>query len=91
MTIPAPVLIRANELVNGARQKDYGPPKVNFDRIARIWAAVLGTEITHQQVIQCMIGLKLARLSETPDHEDSWLDIAGYVGVWDLCRDENQA
>lgn len=27
--------------------------------------------------------VKIARLRNSPDHRDSWLDIAGYVGCWD--------
>jgi len=33
-----------------------------------------------------MVGLKMARLVNSPDHEDSWVDIIGYAGVWDKMR-----
>jgi len=39
---------------------------------------VLGQSVTPEQVVLCMTCLKVARLMETPDHEDSWVDIAGY-------------
>ena len=28
-----------------------------------------------------MIGVKLARLAETLDHDDSWVDIIGYAAL----------
>jgi len=28
-----------------------------------------------------MIAVKLSRLIETPDHEDSWIDICGYAAL----------
>ena len=37
----------------------------------------LGQDVTPEQVL-CMTCLKVARLMETPKHEDSWVDIAGY-------------
>lgn len=75
------LLQRADETINGPRAKDYGSASENFQRIADIWSAVLGTEVTQAQVALCMIGVKMARLINSPDHEDSWLDIAGYAGL----------
>ena len=80
------ILREADEIVNGARQKDYGSPKVNFERTAKMWSAILGIEIEWHQVPACLIALKLARLVNEPMHEDSWRDIAGYAGTWDLGR-----
>jgi hypothetical protein len=39
---------------------------------------VFGQTVTPEQVALAMTCLKVARLIETPDHEDSWVDIAGY-------------
>ena len=47
-------------------------------RIASLWSVVLGQDVTPEQVALCMTCLKVARLMETPAHEDSWVDIAGY-------------
>ena len=38
-------------------------------------------DITVEQVYACMIAVKLSRLIETPDHEDSWIDICGYAAL----------
>lgn len=80
------LLARTTKIVYGARKRDYGPARENHERIARLWSVVLGVEVTYQQVILCMIALKLARLCHTPDHEDSWQDVAGYAAVWDKAQ-----
>ena len=74
----AEILKKAESLVNGPRAKDYGNAYENHARIAKLWSVILQKDITVPQVYQCMIALKLARLVETPDHEDSWIDICGY-------------
>ena len=69
----------AKKLVEGPRQKTYGPPKVNSERIAKIWSAILKTEVTQSDVALCLIGLKLARLIESPSDTDTQVDVVGYV------------
>lgn len=79
----AKMLIDAAHVIE-ERGKTYGHPKPNHDRIARFFQACLadklkpGATVTAGDVARCMIGLKLARLMETPDHMDSLCDIAGY-------------
>ena len=60
------------------RGESYGDVRQNHQRIADLWSVVLGRTVTPEQVVLCMTCLKVARLIETPDHEDSWVDIAGY-------------
>ena len=72
------VLRRAEALVNGDRQQDYGEPVLNFTRIAAVWSAVLNQPVTAQQVALCMAGLKLIRATTSPGHVDSYDDGAGY-------------
>jgi|TARA_B100001057_G_scaffold179995_1_gene180689 hypothetical protein len=74
-------LNKAEELINGPRAKEYGPAKFNHERIATIWSVVLGRCITPEQVVACMIGLKLARLAEDATKDDSWVDIIGYAAL----------
>ena len=68
------------------RQSVYGPPTEDFERIAALIEAVLtgklkaGEHITKANVAQIMICVKLSRLTESPDHDDSWRDIGGYAG-----------
>ena len=72
------VLRKAESLVNGPRAKEYGDAHENHARIAQMWSVLLDKPVTIQQVYQCMVAVKLARLVVTPDHEDSWIDICGY-------------
>ena len=74
------MLQKAHDLIYGNRQQEYGPAKENFQNIADLWSTILGIPVTPDQVALCMIQVKVARLIRTPDHEDSWVDIAGYVG-----------
>lgn len=80
----AKMLIDAAHIID-ERGKHYGHPRPNHERIARFFYAVLaeklrpGETITPEEVIRMMIGVKLARLQETPNHEDSIADIAGYA------------
>lgn len=75
------VLDEAARLTGGVRDGVYGSPRVNHDRIARVWSVVLGVEVSATQVALCMVGLKLARLSETVDHVDSFVDGAAYFAI----------
>jgi len=72
------ILNKAESLVNGPRAKEYGDAHENHARIAQMWSVLLDKPVTVQQVYQCMVAVKLARLVVTPDHEDSWIDICGY-------------
>lgn len=60
------------------RGESYGDVRKNHQRIASLWSVVLGRDISPEQVVLCMTCVKVARLIQTPDHEDSWVDIAGY-------------
>jgi hypothetical protein len=75
------VLAEARELIDGDRDKDYGPAYVNHDRIARIWEVILGIPIEPSQVALCMAGVKMARLVHTLDKADSWVDLAAYAAL----------
>ena len=63
------------------RQEQYGDALENFEKIGKIWAALLGVPepIKPWQVALMMDSLKTARLFANPNHTDSWLDKAGYT------------
>ena len=63
------------------RRANYGLAKHHFCDVARRWSLILNCQITPQQVVACLIELKLARLKENPTHLDSIIDIAGYAAV----------
>jgi len=74
-----------NECLDGARSAvsergiSYGKAEDNFALIARMWSAWLGVPVTAVDVAIMMGHVKDARLKNTPDHADSWIDKAGYA------------
>jgi len=68
------------------RGRHYGPILKNHERIAALWSTLLEHPVTPVQVAMCMTALKLARLMETPDHQDSAIDIAGYAACIRECQ-----
>lgn len=81
MLEPSPRLAEFDEGVRVVTQRRgaiYGHPKHDFDRAARLKAVV--AECKHPEARHAleMICVKIARLINSPDHVDSWLDIAGY-------------
>ena len=79
----------AVRIVTGSRRTAYGTPERNFERIAALWAAYLrlrfdtypnGVQfpLEPRDVAAMMRLMKEARLIETPDHRDSFVDILGY-------------
>jgi hypothetical protein len=79
MTKRAECLAKAQDLVLGDRDKSYDPPKANFKRIAAAWTAYKCMSFSEGDVAAMLILVKTSRLVATPDHEDSWIDIAGYA------------
>jgi len=73
------------------RGRDYGDPVLNHARIAALWSAFLGTELTAHDVSICMILTKISRLAASPGHTDSYVDIDGYARIAALCAKEGQA
>lgn len=71
----------AGNVVNGARAGDFGDAKENFTRIAKMWEQVLGVDVDPDQVALCMVLVKVARLTNSSQHSESWVDIAGYAAL----------
>ena len=69
------------------RQEVYGHPIIMAERVSSMFFEMTGIDLSPGQCIQFMMAMKLARLVETPDHRDSWLDLAGYVEVLDRLDD----
>ena len=68
----------AERLVYGDRGEAYGHPLDDYECTAAIWSAILGTKVTAEQAVLCMIGVKLSR--ESRHHKrDNLTDICGYA------------
>jgi hypothetical protein len=84
------MLEKAARLTGEDRHAIYGHPFYDFTRTAKIWSAILGVEVTPEQAIACMIGVKLSRLAHTPGHADSIVDVAGYANCLEMIRQRRE-
>lgn len=75
-----PILAHAAKILN-ERQDQYGDPVELLTTIADRWSITTGERITREQVVLCMIDLKLARLAYDPSHVDSVVDVIGYAAL----------
>ena len=90
INVPEPrksILIEAEGLVHGDRNADYGHPLDDFKRTAKIWGAILGIEVTPEQVGLCMCGVKISRECNK-SKRDNMVDLAGYAETVAWCKDE---
>lgn len=83
--VKAVIADEAKSIVTGARRAAYGKPEDNFERIARFWQAYFentgrgDVQITARDISPLMRLMKEARLCESPDHRDSFVDLVGYT------------
>jgi len=71
--------MKAADLVSGDRAETHGDMRENFERIASLWSAYLGADISAIDVGQMMILLKMARAKSGTLHADHFIDQAGYA------------
>src|SRR5687768_4624795 len=53
------------------RWQQYGPPAAHFRQVARRWSLTIGTTVRPEQVVFCLLDLKIVRLAHDPGHWDS--------------------
>lgn len=81
------ILDDASRLTARDRNKVYGDPQINHQRIAAIMTVLLdkklapGVVVTASDAALLMVAVKLARLVETPTHLDSFVDGAAYLAI----------
>ena len=80
-------LEEANTLVHGDRQADYGHPLDAFTQTGLLWGAILGCNVSAEQVGLCLIALKIARQCNKPKR-DNMVDAAGYAETVQMCVEE---
>jgi len=65
---------------------EYGDPRSNFLRIYKI-ARALGIQLRDPSDLALIaIATKLSRMVESPEREDSHLDLIGYAAILSFCR-----
>lgn len=72
------ILEEAENIINGDREKAYGKYTDSFGSSSKIWSGILRREVTPQEVVLCMIGLKLQRESNAHGR-DNLVDMVGYI------------
>jgi len=80
------VLDTLRTILNEDRAASYGDAKENFARIAKLWSAYLDVvPIDSKDVAVMMALVKVSRLAHSKEHDDSWLDRAGYAALGYEC------
>jgi hypothetical protein len=67
----------------------YGDPKLDFWRAARLKEIVADCPDPLARHALEMICVKIARLIHTPNHLDSWVDLAGYARTGVMVTDDS--
>jgi hypothetical protein len=75
------MVLKRAEAVLTERQQTYGDPAASMAAVAARWSITLGRPVTAEQVVLCLLDLKLVRLSHDPRHYDSAVDVAGYAAL----------
>ena len=79
-TLRVEALREAARIISGERNKQYGGPEENFERIAKIWEIIFGIPVSNEDVAMAMVAVKVARYASKSGYQpDTWVDIAGYA------------
>lgn len=75
-------LREAASIISNDRNKSYGGPEENFERIAALWEMLFGIPFSNEDVAMAMVAVKMARYMNRGGgfQKDTWIDIAGYAG-----------
>jgi hypothetical protein len=81
MTERERILDEAKRIISSDRNVEYGEPERNFERISDLWSAYLGEDrVVYAHDVAVMLALvKVARIANSPNKEDHWVDLAGYA------------
>lgn len=79
----------ASQLVLGDRNATYGDPVDDYTKVAKVWSGLLAPalrrDITPQEAILMMVGLKLCREVHTAK-PDNIIDAHGYLLCYEWAR-----
>lgn len=84
------ILAEASCLISGDRQETYGDISESWERIGRVWAAILDLEndIPAHLVGSMLSAMKICRIANDAEHADNYIDAAAYIaGAGSLATD----
>ena len=73
-------LINAIDIMQD-RKRVYGSAKINQGRIAARLTCLFSYPVTDYEACLAMVEVKLARITETPSHTDSYIDAIAYLAI----------
>ena len=80
----------AYAVVTADRRDVYGDPQDTYRRVAALRTVVDECPDPQVREIIGMVATKLVRLVQTPEHLDSWIDVAGYARTAAMLLDGRQ-
>jgi hypothetical protein len=75
------ILAAADQCISVDRDATYGSAADNLNRIAEMWSAYLGHQLSAADVCWLMVLLKAGRKSSGKPHIDNAIDAAGYAAL----------
>lgn len=72
------ILQEADDITTNRGPAEHGHPKQQLPLVAALWSAVLGVEVTPEQVAICMVQLKVSRYLVNPQRDDL-VDMCGWT------------
>jgi hypothetical protein len=81
------ILEEAAKIVD-SRPDTYGPPAESFQRLAKVWSAILEVEVSTSNAVLCLVAMKMLRLTISPNHRDSQIDICGYARILEMISEK---
>lgn len=91
----AEICIEAYDLITGDRNDAYDHPYLDYSKVAEIYLAIAGVNLTVQQAVLFPLAMKLARMRTNRDkgqwHHDSVVDAIGYLGCLSMIHEYEKA
>ena len=78
---PEEIIDEAKRLITKERADAYGDYNSMFRRVATLWTAFLGTNISPQDVPICLALMKIMRQKQGKDLDDNFIDVIGYTAL----------
>ena len=74
------ILTNASDTID-ERSATHGHYDLTLLRTSKLWGDYLEREIDPMDVAICMALLKLARVMESPSHDDNFVDLVAYAAI----------